>query len=116
MVDNLFLFLKNGWYGASNDATRYRGINALPKKFISHGSAANNTVRQIFASLGAAIMVGVMSATIAKYTGDQTVKKEENILLEATVNGLNNGFMIAFILIIIAFILCFFYKTAFYNK
>ncbi|USK79619.1 MDR family MFS transporter [Peribacillus frigoritolerans] len=89
------------------------GINALPKKFISHGSAANNTVRQIFASLGAAIMVGIMSTTIAKYTGDQTVTKEGNILLEATVNGLNNGFKIAFILIIIAFILSFFIKQPF---
>lgn len=76
------------------------GINALPNKLISHGSAINNTVRQVFASLGSAIMVGIMSATVNNYEG-----------ISALLKGLNNGFMSAFFLIIAAFILCFFIKT-----
>ncbi|RST58625.1 DHA2 family efflux MFS transporter permease subunit [Siminovitchia terrae] len=87
------------------------GINALPNELISHGSAINNTVRQVFASLGAAIMVGVMSATITRYSNDY-----EGISLPSLLKGLNNGFMSAFILIVIAFILCFLLKSPIYIK
>ncbi|MGG2110398.1 MDR family MFS transporter [Lysinibacillus pakistanensis] len=76
------------------------GINALPNKLISHGSAINNTVRQVFASLGSAIMVGIMSATVSNSEGSSALLK-----------GLNNGFMSAFFLIVAAFILCFFIKS-----
>ncbi|GIN92734.1 multidrug transporter [Siminovitchia terrae] len=87
------------------------GINALPNELISHGSAINNTVRQVFASLGAAIMVGVMSATVTRYSNDY-----EGISLPSLLKGLNNGFMSAFILIVIAFILCFLLKSPIYIK
>lgn len=85
------------------------GINALPNNLISHGSAINNTVRQVFASLGAAIMVGVMSSTVVKYSNEN-----EDVL--SILRGLNYGFMSAFILIVIAFILCFFIKSSVYTK
>lgn len=87
------------------------GINALPNSLISHGSAINNTVRQVFASLGAAIMVGVMSATVTGFSSNH-LGKSEGVSVFALLNGLNNGFMAAFILIIIAFILCFFIKSS----
>lgn len=80
------------------------GINALPNELISHGSAINNTVRQVFASLGSAIMVGIMSATAAGYSNGYAG-------VSALLNGLNNGFMSAFLLIIVAFLLCFFIKS-----
>ncbi|MGE8206946.1 MDR family MFS transporter [Heyndrickxia sp. NPDC080065] len=86
------------------------GINALPPELISHGTAANNTVRQIFASLGSAIIVGVMTTSVTQYISNHSVDKATNILLDATIRGLNNGFFAAFILIIIAFIFCFFIK------
>ncbi|USK57897.1 multidrug efflux MFS transporter (plasmid) [Cytobacillus solani] len=82
------------------------GINALPNLLISHGSAINNTVRQVFASLGAAIMVGVMSASVTRYSNDY-----KDISLSPLLKGLNNGFMSGFILIAIALILCFFIKS-----
>ncbi|WP_053589131.1 hypothetical protein [Bacillus sp. FJAT-22090] len=87
------------------------GINALPNDLISHGSAINNTVRQLFASLGAAIMVGVMSATVTRYSNNY-----EGISLSPLLKELNNGFMSAFILIVIAFILCFFIKSPTFTK
>ncbi|WP_107925729.1 MDR family MFS transporter [Lysinibacillus parviboronicapiens] len=87
------------------------GINALSNDLISHGSAINNTVRQVFASLGAAIMVGVMSATVTRYSNNYG-----DISLSPLLKGLNNGFMSAFILIVIAFILCFFIKSQINTK
>ncbi|WP_313798991.1 MDR family MFS transporter [Cytobacillus sp.] len=82
------------------------GINALPNELISHGSSINNTVRQVFASLGAAIMVGVMSASVTRYSNDYV-----DISLTPLLKGLNSGFMSGFILLAIAFILCFFVKS-----
>ncbi|MGE6258479.1 MDR family MFS transporter [Heyndrickxia sporothermodurans] len=86
------------------------GINALPQEQISHGTAANNTVRQIFASLGSAIIVGVMTTSVNQYISNYSVDKTGKVLMNATINGINNGFLAAFLLIIIAFNLCFFIK------
>ncbi len=86
------------------------GINALPQTLISHGTAANNTVRQIFASLGSAIIVGVMSTSVSQYISHHGMNQAPHLLFEATIKGLNNGFLAAFILTIIAFIFCFFIK------
>lgn len=83
------------------------GINALSNDLISHGSAINNTVRQVFASLGTAIMVGVMSATVTKYSNDYGSNSFSSL-----IKGLNNGFMSAFIMIVIAFALCFFIESS----
>nr|WP_259549473.1 MFS transporter [Heyndrickxia oleronia] len=86
------------------------GINALPQALISHGTAANNTVRQIFASLGSAIIVGVMSTSVSHYISHHGMNQAPHLLFEATIKGLNNGFLAAFILTILAFIFCFFIK------
>ena len=82
------------------------GINALSNDLISHGSAINNTVRQVFASLGSAVMVGVMSATVTKYSSYY-----EDSSFIPLLNGLKNAFISGLILIVIAFILCFFIKS-----
>ncbi|MCY9514800.1 hypothetical protein [Paenibacillus apiarius] len=37
------------------------GLNALPKKWISHGSAVTNTVRQVAGAIGTALVVTVMT-------------------------------------------------------
>ncbi|MFP7252781.1 MDR family MFS transporter [Terribacillus goriensis] len=79
------------------------GINALSNDLISHGSAITNTVRQVFASLGSAVMVGIMSATVTKYSNSY-----EGSALTPLLNGLNKAFMSGFILITIAFTLCLF--------
>ncbi|WP_440706137.1 MDR family MFS transporter [Heyndrickxia oleronia] len=86
------------------------GINALPQALISHGTAANNTVRQIFASLGSAIIVGVMSTSVSHYISHHGMSQAPHLLFDATIKGLNNGFLAAFTLTILAFIFCFFIK------
>lgn len=86
------------------------GINALPQKLVSHGTAANNTVRQVFASLGAAIMVGVMTISVRNFSTSQHVLTEAGSYSKAMVIGINNGFMAAFVLVIFAFIICFLIK------
>ncbi|MGD7050785.1 multidrug efflux MFS transporter [Rossellomorea marisflavi] len=82
------------------------GINELADNMISHGTAINNTVRQVFASLGSALMVGVMSASVTKYS----IEYNESSL-SPMLHGLNNAFMTGLILIVISVILCFFISS-----
>ena len=37
------------------------GMNSLPYRLISHGTAVNNTVRQVATSVGTAIMISVLT-------------------------------------------------------
>ena len=37
------------------------GMNALPGNLISHGTAVNNTFRQVASSIGTAILISVLS-------------------------------------------------------
>lgn len=39
-----------------------QALNALPKEYISHGTAMNNTIRQISAAIGTGILVTLMSS------------------------------------------------------
>src|SRR5690606_12785712 len=39
------------------------GLNQLPKRLIPHGSAMNNTMRQVAGSIGTAILFTVMAST-----------------------------------------------------
>ncbi len=39
-------------------------INALPRKYITHGTAMNNTIRQISAAIGTAIFITIMNLAV----------------------------------------------------
>src|SRR5699024_8947756 len=61
-------------------------LNQLPQELIPHGTALNNTMRQVAASVGTAVLVTVMTATAqdpAKYGA------------EGPVHGVNVAFLVA---------------------
>ena len=60
------------------------GLNQLPKELIPHGTAMNNTFRQIAGSVGTAILVTVMATS---QTMDGTV--------EGAIKGVNVAFFVA---------------------
>ncbi|HLR41387.1 MAG TPA: DHA2 family efflux MFS transporter permease subunit [Virgibacillus sp.] len=76
------------------------GLNQLPMDLIPHGTAMNNTMRQVSGAVGTALLVTVMS---------------NNALPEQGVNGLVHGVNVAFIVAgvfaIIGLILAFFIKS-----
>ncbi|MDF9446182.1 MFS transporter, partial [Limosilactobacillus mucosae] len=37
------------------------GMNALPFEMISHGTAVNNTIRQVASSMGSAILISILT-------------------------------------------------------
>ncbi|MFN2746649.1 MDR family MFS transporter [Bacillus sp. z60-18] len=75
------------------------GINALPNHLIPHGTAMNNTMRQIGGSIGTAVLISVMS-TSTKHASTSNP-------LNAVVHGMNSAFIVAAVLALIGFILSF---------
>lgn len=114
-------------------------INALPGRLASHGNAFLNTMRQLASSIGTAILVTVMTTQTtqhlsafgeeldktnpvvqdhmrelaSQYGGQEGAMK---VLLQfvnklATVEGINDAFIVATIFSIIALILCLFLQS-----
>ncbi|MCA0992106.1 DHA2 family efflux MFS transporter permease subunit [Alkalihalobacillus hwajinpoensis] len=79
------------------------GLNQLPKRLIAHGAAMNNTMRQIAASIGTAILVTVMTTTA------QTAQQQPSVS-RPDIYGVNMAFLVILILSIVALGLSFFVK------
>jgi len=75
------------------------GINALPMHLIPHGTAMNNTMRQIGGSIGTAVLISVMSNSAKNAAASNP--------LNALIHGMNSAFIVAAVLALIGFILSF---------
>lgn len=80
------------------------GLNELPRKLIPHGAAMNNTMRQIAASVGTALIVTIMTTTA------QTVETDAAHTTPDII-GLNTAMGAITVLTFIGFILTFFLKN-----
>jgi EmrB/QacA subfamily drug resistance transporter len=90
-------------------------MNTLPTKLISHGTAVNNTVRQIASSIGTAVLVSVLSnITNSQMPGKSLLKAaplEYKVkALNATMSGYQGAFWLAVVFCVIGFIIAFFIK------
>lgn len=77
------------------------GLNALPKELIAHGTAMSNTMRQVAASIGTALLVTIM--TVA-------AKDPTEAGMQGLVDGVNIAFYVATAITFLALILSFFIK------
>ncbi|PRO67319.1 MDR family MFS transporter [Alkalicoccus urumqiensis] len=80
------------------------GLNQLPERLIPHGTAMNNTLRQVGGSLGTAFLVTVMSVGAAAAPSSLEMN-------QAMIYGVNISFWIATILAFIGFIIALFIKS-----
>ncbi|MFD1067991.1 MDR family MFS transporter [Oceanobacillus locisalsi] len=71
-------------------------LNQLPNELIPHGTAMNNTFRQVAGSVGTAVLVTIMST--AAIPGED---------VNGIVHGVNVSFIVAAVIAIIGFILSF---------
>lgn len=110
------------------------GLNQLPKRFYPHGTAMNNTLNQVAGAIGTALLVTVMSnrtethakeladeamktaagqgAGAAQPTAEMVAQMKEQIMMKAMLEGINDAFLVATGISIVAFILAFFIKRA----
>ncbi|GGM33634.1 putative MFS-type transporter YcnB [Paraliobacillus quinghaiensis] len=78
------------------------GLNQLPIRLIAHGTAMNNTMRQVAASIGTAILVTVMTTS--------ALDSGPNAAPSALIHGVNIAFYVATALSLVGLILSFFIK------
>lgn len=91
------------------------GMNALPLNLIGDGTVVNNTVRQVFASMGTAILVSVMSNVTMNHTPGNAIATAtpiafKKLALDANVLGSRYAFGIATIFALIGLGLTFLLK------
>ncbi|WP_173917153.1 MDR family MFS transporter [Halobacillus sp. Marseille-Q1614] len=82
------------------------GLNQLPPKLIPHGAAMSNTMRQIAASVGTAILVTVMTTTAQ--TADQSAS-----IPNPEIHGVNVAFLVVTALSFMALVLSIFVKRTY---
>lgn len=90
--------------------TTTSAMNALPDNLIAHGTAVNNTVRQVASSIGTAILVSVLSNSTKNQMPGKGLLTSEPLLykvraLNATIYGYHAAFWIATVFCIGGFII-----------
>ncbi|MEK4844757.1 MDR family MFS transporter [Bacillus sp. FSL W8-0183] len=84
------------------------GINSLPLHLIPHGTAMNNTMRQMGGSIGTAVLVSIMSSSAANAALSDPMK--------SAVHGMNTSFIVSGAIAVIGLVLSFFLKEKRKNK
>jgi EmrB/QacA subfamily drug resistance transporter len=104
------------------------GLNQLPTRFYPHGTAMNNTLQQVSGAIGTAILVTVMSNRAESYgkelaaeamknattqpTPEALAQLQQQITMQATLEGINYAFYITVFISAVSLILAFFIKRA----
>lgn len=89
------------------------GMNSLPFNLISHGTAVNNTLRQVATSVGTAIMISVLTNVTnsnqpAHALLKQTPLQYKSQMFDATLMGYHAAFWFAVAFSLIGLVLTFF--------
>ncbi|MGM0845911.1 MAG: DHA2 family efflux MFS transporter permease subunit [Bacillota bacterium] len=102
------------------------GLNQLPARFYPHGTAMNNTLNQVSGAIGTALLITIMSNRTVTHTKElmQDAMKnltgqsseaaltdiQQQVGMEAMLNGINDAFLVAAFIAGAALILSFFIK------
>lgn len=104
------------------------GLNQLPQRLYPHGTAMNNTLNQVSGAIGTALLVTIMSSrtkthatelaneamknVVGNPTGASLAEMKQHIGMEATLAGINDAFLVATYITVVALILAFFIKRS----
>lgn len=104
------------------------GLNQLPTRFYPHGTAMNNTLNQVAGAIGTALLVTLMSNRTATHAAEMAQAAMKNataqpteaalaemkqlIEMKAMLAGINDAFLAATLISVIAIILALFIKRA----
>lgn len=88
------------------------GLNALPRHLGTHGSAVNNTVRQLAGAIGTAVVVTVYSTQVTTYTtaieNERTAASAAQIASSSSVLSTADAYQFMLVLSFVALILTLF--------
>ncbi|MFP7254436.1 DHA2 family efflux MFS transporter permease subunit [Terribacillus goriensis] len=91
------------------------GLNQLPSNLTAHGTAISNTIRQVAGAIGTSLLVTVMTSRTNTHltemmTSEQGASKEQ-IILDATIQGINDAYLVIIGIAIVGLLLSFFIKN-----
>ena len=92
------------------------GMNALPVNLIGHGTAVNNTQRQIASSVGTAILISILTNVTNDNMPSKHLLKTDPLVykdhaINATLNGYHAAFIAAAVFCLLAVITALFMKN-----
>lgn len=97
------------------------GLNSLPKQNYPHGTAMNSTLQQIAGAFGTSLMISVMSSRAEMHAKEMIHPSEipthvdlavwkQQIMIDATIKGMDDAFWVATGIAMLGFILALFLK------
>ncbi|MEH7275114.1 MFS transporter, partial [Neobacillus vireti] len=102
------------------------GLNQLPARFYPHGTAMNNTLQQVSGAIGTALLVTIMSnrtesraielgesarsALTEQPTQAALAEMQQQIMMQAMLDGINFAFFVSTFIAALALFLAFFMK------
>ncbi|MEK5026056.1 DHA2 family efflux MFS transporter permease subunit [Paenibacillus sp. FSL M7-1046] len=92
------------------------GLNQLPAKLNAHGTAISNTVRQVAGAVGTSLLVTVMTSRTTTHmqemmaAGGAKGATQEHMIMEASIQGINDAYLVIVGIGIIGLLLSFFIK------
>ncbi|MCE4050964.1 DHA2 family efflux MFS transporter permease subunit [Bacillus sp. Au-Bac7] len=93
------------------------GLNALPRNLGSHGSAVNNTIRQLAGAIGTAVVITVYTVQASSHATELAIKDENTsaamLAKLASIYGSSDAYLFMLVLSFIALVVaCFMPKKA----
>lgn len=89
------------------------GLNQLPAKLTAHGTAISNTIRQVAGAVGTSLLVTVMTTRTETHLKDMMTtggSSQEQMILNATIQGINDAYLVIVGIALVGLVLSFFIK------
>ena len=92
------------------------GLNQLPKQLNAHGTAITNTIRQVAGAVGTSLLVTVMTDRTKTHiqelipTAASKGLTQAQLIKEASINGINDAYLVIVGIGILGLLLSFFIK------
>lgn len=91
------------------------GLNQLPSSLNAHGTAISNTIRQVAGAVGTSLLVTVMTDRTKTHLTDMmstatSAVNQKQMILEATIEGINDAYVVIIGIAVIGLLLSFFIK------
>lgn len=92
------------------------GLNQLPAKLSAHGTAISNTIRQVAGAVGTSLLVTVMTSRTTTHMKDMLASgstqngTQEHMIMEASIQGINDSYLVIVGIGILGLLLSFFIK------
>ncbi|MGG3805245.1 DHA2 family efflux MFS transporter permease subunit [Metabacillus fastidiosus] len=91
------------------------GLNQLPSRLNAHGTAISNTIRQVAGAVGTSLLVTVMTDRTKTHLTDMmstatSAVNQKQMILEATIEGINDAYVVIIGIAFIGLLLSFFIK------